>query len=70
VFRVQCWKNFWQDESAQGITEYGAVLALVAVLIAVFLGLTNGTLLPAVSNAFSSISSQLNYMAQEATSAS
>ena len=71
MFRNQNWlKNLWQDESAQGISEYGAVLALVAILVSITFGLANGSLMPAVSNAFSAISSQLSMMATEAGSAS
>jgi Flp pilus assembly pilin Flp len=71
VFRNQNWlKNLWQDESAQGITEYGAVLALVALLVSLSFGLANGSLLPAVSNAFSTVTSQLNQMATEASASS
>lgn len=51
---------FIQDESGQGITEYGAILAFVAVLIVVVAGFVNGQLKDALSNAYSLITSALN----------
>jgi Flp pilus assembly pilin Flp len=71
VLSIRYWlKNFCQDESAQGITEYGAILAFVSLLVAITFGLMSGSLMPAVSNAFSAVSSQLDKMAAEAASAS
>jgi Flp pilus assembly pilin Flp len=71
VFRLKSRvQNFWHDESAQGITEYGAVLAMVAVLVAITFGIANGSLMPALSNAFSAVGSILDNMAAEASSAS
>jgi Flp pilus assembly pilin Flp len=71
VFRVQNWLNrFLEDESAQGITEYGAILAFVAILVALTFGMTTGTLMPALSAAFSAVASQLDAMAATASSAS
>jgi len=56
--------------SGQGITEYAAMLAFVAVLVALVFAFAPGKLLPAVSAAFSSIVSQLNNMAAVAGSSS
>ncbi len=53
-------RNFRDDESGQGITEYGAILAFVALLVAVVFGFAQGTLQSAISQSFSTIVSQLN----------
>lgn len=52
--------RFVVDESGQGITEYGAILAFVAVLIVVVAGFVNGQLKAALSNAYSLVTSALN----------
>ncbi len=52
-------KNFIEDESGQGITEYGAILAFVALLVAVVFSFASGTLTSAISQSFSSIVRQL-----------
>lgn len=71
VVRIERWlEQFWQDESAQGITEYGAIIAFVSLIVALTVGLMSGQLLPALSAAFESVASQLNNLAQEATNAS
>ncbi len=54
--------NFISDESGQGITEYGAILAFVALLVAVVFGFAQGSLQSAISQSFSSIVSQLNQL--------
>ena len=51
---------FVNDESGQGITEYGAVLAFVALLVAVVFGFAQGTLRQSLSQSFSTVVSQLN----------
>lgn len=53
-------KNFISEESGQGITEYGAVLAFVALLVAVVFSFASGTLTSAISQSFSSVVMQLN----------
>lgn len=52
--------NFLNDESGQGITEYGAILAFVALLVAVVFSFASGTLTSAISQSFSTIVYQLN----------
>lgn len=52
--------TFVMDESGQGITEYGAILAFIAVLIVVVAGFVNGQLKDALSNAYSLVTSALN----------
>ncbi|HEY9772620.1 MAG TPA: hypothetical protein V6C81_02300 [Planktothrix sp.] len=59
-----------QDESGQGITEYGAILAFVAVLIGCIFGITKGSLSSSIYAAFSAISTQLNNMSAASGSAS
>jgi Flp pilus assembly pilin Flp len=50
---------FWQDEQGQSITEYGAVLAFVGVLIALAFSLAKGGLFSAVSNSYSGVVNNL-----------
>lgn len=52
--------EFLNDESGQGITEYGAILAFVALLVAVVFSFASGTLTSAISTSFSTIVNQLN----------
>ena len=62
--------KFMHDESGQGITEYGAILAFVAILVAVVFSITQGALSAAISKAFSAVVSQLNALSTAAGSAS
>jgi Flp pilus assembly pilin Flp len=62
--------NFFTSEEGQGITEYGAILAFVAILVAVVFSITQGALSSAISKAFSSVVSQLNHLSAAAASAS
>ena len=62
--------KFITDESGQGITEYGAILAFVAILVAVVFGITKGALSSAISAAFSAVVSQLNNLSRAAAGAS
>jgi Flp pilus assembly pilin Flp len=62
--------RFIKDESGQGITEYGAILAFVAILVAVVFGITKGALSSAISAAFSSVVAQLNNLSAAGGSAS
>jgi len=59
--------RFIKDENGQGITEYGAMLAFVAILVALVFGLTNGSLRGAICAAFSSVTSQLNNLSAGAS---
>ncbi len=63
-------KRFFSDEEAQGITEYGAILAFVALLVALTFGFTGGQLAGGLSKAFMAVSSQLNDLSSTATAAS
>lgn len=62
--------RFITDESGQGITEYGAILAFVAILVALVFGITKGALTGAISQAFSAVVSQLNNLSSAAANAS
>lgn len=55
-------RDFLFDENGQGITEYGAILAFVALLVAVVFGFAQGTLQSAISQAFSRVVSELNQL--------
>lgn len=59
-----------KDESGQGITEYGAIIAFVSLLVALTFSAANGSLMPAVSKAFKEVSSQLNALSTAAASSS
>ena len=52
--------RFISDESGQGITEYGAIIAFVSLLVAAVFAFSSGTLVNAISQSFSSIINQLN----------
>lgn len=52
-------KQFFTDESGQGITEYGAILAFVALLIAM-LFTQRSALELAISSAFNQVVQALN----------
>ena len=62
--------RFIRDESGQGITEYGAILAFVAILVALVFGITKGALTSAISAAFSAVVSQLNALSSQAAAGS
>lgn len=64
------WHECFKNESAQGITEYGAILAFVAILVAVVFSITQGALTASISKAFSAVVSQLNKLSSAAGSAS
>jgi Flp pilus assembly pilin Flp len=60
--------RLFKDESGQGITEYGAILAFVAILIALVFTLVNGGIKDAISAAFSTVVSSLNALSAAAAS--
>jgi Flp pilus assembly pilin Flp len=59
--------NFVESESGQGITEYGAILAFVSVLVVVVAGFVNSGLKTALSQSFSLVTSSLNALNTAAT---
>jgi len=63
-------REYLSDESGQGITEYGAVLAFVAILVALVFSITQGALSAASSKAFSAVVKQLSNVSAAAGSAS
>ncbi len=62
--------DYLSNEDAQGITEYGAILSFVAILVALAFGFYNGSLSQAVSKAFSAVVSQLENMSAAAANSS
>mgnify|MGYP006317877069 FL=1 len=53
---TKLFKNFWSDESGQGLTEYALIIALVAIgLIAILVLFRN-----AIGNVFNSSRNTLN----------
>lgn len=69
VYMLAAFTRFVQDEDGQGITEYGAMLAFVAVLVALVFGVTNGSLRGSICAAFSAVTSQLNNLSSGAGNA-
>ena len=61
--------RFINDESGQGITEYGAILAFVAILVALVFSITQGALRGAICAAFSTVVNQLNQLSAGAAAA-
>lgn len=59
-----------RHKDGQAITEYGAILAFVAALIALAFASTTSGFAGAVSAAFSSVTNQLNDMVNAAASSS
>jgi Flp pilus assembly pilin Flp len=59
-----------RSEDGQAITEYGAILAFIAVLVALVFAFGSSDFSAAVSNCFSSITKQLNDMATTSAAAS
>lgn len=66
---IRSWK-LKRGKDGQAITEYGAVLAFIAVLVALMFAFGSGSIGPAVSNAFSAISDNLDKMSAAAMGAS
>ena len=59
-----------RSSHGQGITEYGAIIAFVSVVVALVFSFSHGSLLSALSGAFSAIVSQLNNLSQRSADAS
>jgi Flp pilus assembly pilin Flp len=60
---IDCRVSFFEDESGQGITEYGALLAFVGLLIAALFVGSSGSLALAVKSSFSAVTNNLNQIA-------
>lgn len=67
---LEVFYQYFQNEDGQGITEYGAIIAFVSLLVALTFSAANGSLMPAVSAAFRAVNSQLNALSTAASSAS
>ena len=66
---IRGWK-LKRKKDGQAITEYGAILAFIAVLVALMFAFGSGSIGPAISNAFSAISDNLDKMSAAAMGAS
>jgi len=66
---IKSWK-LKRGKDGQAITEYGAIIAFIAVLVALMFAFGSGSIGPAVSNAFSAISDNLDKMSAAAASSS
>ncbi len=53
---------FIASEEGQGVTEYGAILAFVSILVALAFAIAQGALASEVSKTFSGVVSQLNHV--------
>ncbi|MBP7860848.1 hypothetical protein KA183_04130 [bacterium] len=63
-------RKFIRQEDGQGISEYGALLAFITILIVLVFAFAPGKLGPAVSAAFSSVAQELNNQSDAASFAS
>jgi Flp pilus assembly pilin Flp len=59
-----------RSKKGQGITEYGAIIAFVALLVSLVFGFTSGSLSAGLSQAFSVVKANLNNLSSTAASAS
>ncbi len=64
------WKRRRRGDDGQAITEYGAILAFVACLVALAFASTTSGFAGAVSSTFSTVVNQLNDMCQQAAASS
>lgn len=55
------------DDSGQGITEYGAILAFIALLIVLVLGFAQGSTATALQNCYSTIVSTMDTLNSQAS---
>jgi Flp pilus assembly pilin Flp len=60
-------KRFINEDSGQGITEYGCILAFVALLIVLLLSFAQGSMAAALTNAYSIIVSTVNFLDSQAS---
>jgi Flp pilus assembly pilin Flp len=63
-------RKFIRQEDGQGISEYGALLAFITILVVLVFAFAPGKLGPAVSAAFSSVAQELNDEADAANAVS
>ena len=63
-------RNRGRNKKGQGITEYGAIIAFVALLIALCFGFTSGSLSAGISAAFSALKANMNNASSAAAAAS
>ncbi|CAN5730360.1 hypothetical protein BH10CYA1_BH10CYA1_50620 [soil metagenome] len=59
-----------RNSKGQGITEYGAIIAFVALLVSLTFGFTSGSLGSALSTAFCTVKTNMNNLSSTATTAS
>jgi Flp pilus assembly pilin Flp len=55
-----------QDESGQAITEYGAMIAFVCVLVALIFAMSQGALAPGINACYSTMAAQLQNLINSA----
>jgi len=55
-------KAFLGDQSGQGITEYGALIAFVGMMVAIVFSAGHGVLTGAIQSSFSAVSQNLNQL--------
>ncbi len=59
-----------RNRKGQGITEYGAIIAFVALLVSLCFGFTSGSLSSSISAAFCVVKTNMNNLSSSAASAS
>jgi Flp pilus assembly pilin Flp len=60
-------KRSIREDSGQGITEYGCILAFVALLIVLLLSFAQGSMASALTNAYSIIESTISFLDSQAS---
>lgn len=58
-----------RNQRGQSVTEYGSIVAFVAILVAMLFGISSGTLKAAISGAYSALATQLNNLSTGAGNA-
>jgi Flp pilus assembly pilin Flp len=62
--------DFIHDESGQSVTEYGAIIAFVGLIVAMVFGLARGTLFQTICQSYSGVVSQMDTLNSYASSSS
>ncbi len=63
-------RQFIDEESAQGISEYGAMLAFVAILVALVFAMSTSSTGGAISSVYSTMCDELNSLTNSASGSS
>lgn len=69
-FTTQRKRRRLRGNKGQGISEYGAIIAFIALIVAMVFSIAHGRLRPAVSAAFSAAAQNLNNLSSTSANAS